>query len=164
MDAPSLTSSSANAENPSVEQSESIDPPEDAVMKHLLSMEASPSDLVKKLKDRAKELREARNKCKKDLRNAVRRNKRLRDRAKNLCDNDLIDILRMRATKKGEKDESAQEEERVDGAASASGSRTRTPSPSGSRSSSSNGNMETPQKKPRRNPSNREEDAEVSEK
>ena len=63
-------------------------------------MDESPSDLVKKLKEHAKELRKERNQNKKDLRNAIRRNKRLREKAKNLCDNDLVDILRMRATKK----------------------------------------------------------------
>ena len=80
MDAPALTSASAPSANPSAEQKDDLEMSEDSVMKRLLSMEESPSDLVKKLKDHAKELRKERNKCKKDLRNAVRRNKRLREK------------------------------------------------------------------------------------
>lgn len=72
---------------------------EETTMKRLLTSEESPKDLVMKLKKHAKELRDQKKKCMKDLRNAVKRNKRLRERAKNLGDTDLLDILRMRSSK-----------------------------------------------------------------
>ena len=139
-----MTSASAPSANPSAEQKDDLEMSEDSVMKRLLSMEESPSDLVKKLKDHAKELRKERNKCRKDLRNAVRRNKRLRDKAKNLCDNDLVDVLRMRATKKSEKEQTIPDGESDPQAGSASCSGARTPSPSRNSSASSVLSMETP--------------------
>ena len=127
-------------------------------------MDESPSDLVKKLKEHAKELRKERNQNKKDLRNAIRRNKRLREKANNLCDNDLVDILRMRATKKGEKDPSIPESSEDPQAGSASCSGTRTPSPTRNSSASSVQSMETPPKQLRLSSANEQEDAEANEK
>ena len=53
-------------------------------------------DAIKKLKEEQNAVRSERKRIKKDLKNAERRRSRLRKKAKQLSDNDLMDVLKMR--------------------------------------------------------------------
>ena len=69
-------------------------------MATLLAGNDSPEGLVSSLKAHATQMRKERGQNSKDLKNAVKRAKRLRERAKALSDADLIAVLRMRTEKK----------------------------------------------------------------
>ena len=69
-------------------------------MAALLAGNDSPEGLVVSLKANAATMRKERGQNSKDLKNAVKRAKRLRERAKALSDADLIAVLRMRTEKK----------------------------------------------------------------
>ena len=69
-------------------------------MAALLAGNDSPEGLVVSLKANATQMRKERGQNSKDLKNAVKRAKRLRERAKALSDADLIAVLRMRTEKK----------------------------------------------------------------
>ena len=61
------------------------------------------SDLLKKIKELAdtqKALKEQRKKCSAEMKNAMKRKKRLQDKASQLSDVDLVEVLRMRKAKK----------------------------------------------------------------
>ena len=61
------------------------------------------SDLLRKIKELAdtqKALKEQRKKCSADMKNAMKRKKRLQEKASQLSDTDLVEVLRMRKAKK----------------------------------------------------------------
>ena len=61
------------------------------------------SDLLMKIKELAdtqKALKEQRKKCSADMKNAMKRKKRLQEKASQLSDTDLVEVLRMRKAKK----------------------------------------------------------------
>ena len=61
------------------------------------------SDLLQKIKDLAdtqKALKEQKKKCALEMKNAMKRKKRLQDKASQLSDSDLVEVLRMRKAKK----------------------------------------------------------------
>ena len=62
------------------------------------------SGSIQKLKDQQKALRDEKVKLTKDLRNAERRKKRLRSRARQLTDEDLVQVLMFRKGQKEEQD------------------------------------------------------------
>lgn len=62
------------------------------------------SESIQKLKDQQKALRDEKVKLTKDLRNAERRKKRLRSRARQLTDEDLVQVLMFRKGQKEEQD------------------------------------------------------------
>ena len=70
--------------------------PVDKRLEELLQIDVSPQTLVHKLKGDADELRKKRCAVAKELKNAQKRTKRIRDRAKQLSDADLVAVLRMR--------------------------------------------------------------------
>lgn len=72
----------------------------DKRLEELLQTDSSPQTLVIALKADAAELRKKRVAVSKDLKNAVKRTKRIRDKAKQLSDADLVAVLRMRTEKK----------------------------------------------------------------
>ena len=61
------------------------------------------SDLLQKIKDlqdEQKALREQKKKCAQEMKNAMKRKKRLQGKASQLSDSDLVEVLRMRKAKK----------------------------------------------------------------
>ena len=61
------------------------------------------SDLLQKIKDlqdEQKALRDHKRKCAQEMKNALKRKKRLQGKAQQLSDNDLVEVLRMRNAKK----------------------------------------------------------------
>ena len=63
----------------------------------------SKSGLLQKIKELAdvqKALKEQRKKCSAEMKNAMKRKKRLQDKASQLSDGDLVEVLRMRKAKK----------------------------------------------------------------
>ena len=70
--------------------------PVDKRLEELLQIDVSPQTLVHNLKGDADELRKKRVAVAKELKNAQKRTKRIRDRAKQLSDADLVAVLRMR--------------------------------------------------------------------
>ena len=61
------------------------------------------SDLLMKIKELAdtqKALKEQRKKCSAEMKNAMKRKKRLQEKASQLSDTDLVEVLRMRKAKK----------------------------------------------------------------
>ena len=69
-------------------------------LEELLSADSSPQSLVNTLKADAAQLRKKRNAVAKELKNAQKRTKRIRERAKQLSDADLVAVLRMRTERK----------------------------------------------------------------
>ena len=69
-------------------------------LEELLAADSSPQLLVNSLKNDALELRQKRKAVAKELKNAQKRSKRIRDRAKQLSDADLVAVLRMRTERK----------------------------------------------------------------
>ena len=69
-------------------------------LEELLAADSSPQLLVNQLKNDALELRQKRKAVAKQLKNAQKRSKRIRDRAKQLSDADLVAVLRMRTERK----------------------------------------------------------------
>ena len=62
------------------------------------------SDLLMKIKnlvDTQKALKEQKKKCAQEMKNAMKRKKRLQGKASQLSDQDLVEVLRMRKAKKG---------------------------------------------------------------
>ena len=55
---------------------------------------------IKALHDTQKQLKEQKQKCAKEIKNAVKRKKRLQGKASQLSDADLVEVLRMRKAKK----------------------------------------------------------------
>ena len=55
---------------------------------------------IKDLVDTQKALKEQKKKCATDMKNAMKRKKRLQGKASQLSDTDLVDVLRMRKAKK----------------------------------------------------------------
>ena len=55
---------------------------------------------IKDLQDTQKALKDERKKCAKEIKNALKRKKRLQGRASQLSDSDLVEVLRMRKAKK----------------------------------------------------------------
>ena len=63
------------------------------------------SDLLKKIEDlrtSQRQLRQERKRCAQDMKNAMRKKKRLQNKAGLLSDGDLVEVLRMRQDKKKE--------------------------------------------------------------
>ena len=61
------------------------------------------SDLLEKIKalqDTQKALKDQKKKCAQDIKNAMKRKKRLQGKASQLSDSDLVEVLRMRKSKK----------------------------------------------------------------
>ena len=63
------------------------------------------SSSIQALKEQQMQLREEKQKLTKDLRNAERRKQRLRQRARQLTDEDLVQVLMFRKSQKTEQDE-----------------------------------------------------------
>ena len=57
---------------------------------------------IKDLHDTQNKLKEQKKKCAKEIKNAVKRKKRLQGKASQLSDADLVEVLRMRKAKKGQ--------------------------------------------------------------
>jgi len=57
---------------------------------------------IERLKQEQQELKTAKKRLQKELHNAERKRKRLRDRARQLTDEDLVSVLQMRGEKKQE--------------------------------------------------------------
>ena len=95
-----LNHNSLPASAAAVEASETTDAALEKRMETLLAANDSPEGLVASLKVNAAQMRKERGQNQKDLKNAVKRAKRLRERAKALSDQDLIAVLRMRTEKK----------------------------------------------------------------
>ena len=74
--------------------------PVDRRLEEILQSGACPHTLIIQLKVDAAELRKKRVAVSKDLKNAMKRTKRIRDRAKQLSDADLVAVLRMRTEQK----------------------------------------------------------------
>ena len=55
---------------------------------------------IKELADTQKALKEQRKKCSVEMKNAMKRKKRLQEKASQLSDTDLVEVLRMRKAKK----------------------------------------------------------------
>ena len=55
---------------------------------------------IKDLADTQKALTEQKKKCALEMKNAMKRKKRLQDKASQLSDSDLVEVLRMRKAKK----------------------------------------------------------------
>ena len=55
---------------------------------------------IKELAETQKALKEQRKKCAAEIKNAMKRKKRLQTKANQLSDNDLVEVLRMRKAKK----------------------------------------------------------------
>ena len=55
---------------------------------------------IKELADTQKALKEQRKKCSAEMKNAMKRKKRLQEKASQLSDTDLVEVLRMRKAKK----------------------------------------------------------------
>ena len=55
---------------------------------------------IKDLQDAQRALKEQKKKCATEIKNAMKRKKRLQDRASQLSDGDLVEVLRMRKAKK----------------------------------------------------------------
>ena len=55
---------------------------------------------IKDLQDTQKALKEQKKKCAQEMKNAMKRKKRLQDQASQLSDSDLVEVLRMRKAKK----------------------------------------------------------------
>ena len=72
----------------------------DKRLEELLAADSSPQHLVNSLKNDALELRKKRKVVAKELKNAQKRSKRIRERAKLLSDTDLVAVLRMRTERK----------------------------------------------------------------
>ena len=63
----------------------------------------TPSDLLQKIKELAdvqKALKDQRKRCSAEMKNAMKRKRRLQDKASQLSDADLVEVLRMRKAKK----------------------------------------------------------------
>ena len=95
-----LNQISLPASGAAVEASGTTDAALEKRMETLLAANDSPEGLVASLKVNAAQMRKERGQNQKDLKNAVKRAKRLRERAKALSDQDLIAVLRMRTEKK----------------------------------------------------------------
>jgi hypothetical protein len=95
-----LNQNSARNSAPAVEALEATEVVLEKRMATLLAGNDSPEGLVSSLKAHATQMRKERGQNSKDLKNAVKRAKRLRERAKALSDADLIAVLRMRTEKK----------------------------------------------------------------
>ena len=55
---------------------------------------------IKDLQDTQKALKEQKKKCAQEIKNAMKRKKRLQGKASQLSDSDLVEVLRMRKAKK----------------------------------------------------------------
>ena len=55
---------------------------------------------IKDLQDTQKALKEQKKKCAQEMKNAMKRKKRLQGKASQLSDTDLVEVLRMRKAKK----------------------------------------------------------------
>ena len=55
---------------------------------------------IKELTDTQKSLKEQRKTCSAEIKNAMKRKKRLQEKASQLSDTDLVEVLRMRKAKK----------------------------------------------------------------
>ena len=55
---------------------------------------------IKNLQDTQKALKEQKKKCTQEIKNAMKRKKRLQGKASQLSDSDLVEVLRMRKAKK----------------------------------------------------------------
>ena len=55
---------------------------------------------IKDLQDAQRALKDQKKKCATEIKNAMKRKKRLQDRASQLSDGDLVEVLRMRKAKK----------------------------------------------------------------
>ena len=55
---------------------------------------------IKELADVQKALKDQRKKCSAEMKNAMKRKKRLQEKASQLSDGDLVEVLRMRKAKK----------------------------------------------------------------
>ena len=55
---------------------------------------------IKDLQDAQRALKDQKEKCAAEIKNAMKRKKRLQDRASQLSDGDLVEVLRMRKAKK----------------------------------------------------------------
>ena len=55
---------------------------------------------IRELQDAQKALKEQKNKCAVEIKNAMKRKKRLQGKASQLSDSDLVEVLRMRKAKK----------------------------------------------------------------
>ena len=55
---------------------------------------------IKALQDTQKALKEQKKKCAQEMKNAMKRKKRLQGKASQLSDTDLVEVLRMRKAKK----------------------------------------------------------------
>ena len=90
---------SSAASSPALAPSE----PSSAGQAAAMPVEQGGSELLKKiqeLQETQRALKEQKKKCQLEIRNATKRKKRIQDRASQLSDTDLVEVLRMRKARK----------------------------------------------------------------
>ena len=81
---------------PSLSSSPALPEHLQASLHEMADTHSTPEDDIKRLKKEAQDLKKQKKTCTKELRNATRRNNRIKEKAKQLSDADLISVIMMR--------------------------------------------------------------------